>query len=107
MLPVPSGLAAPCRSGWWWGSGPAAPAETEMLDADTARVGFACGDGDLWGEGRAGEFPGDAAGGGELPVDPDLGGVVAVAGAEPKMMVAATVDVGLETLLNRPHHEKV
>ena len=102
-----SGLASRWRSGWGSGSPPSAPAEPEMLDADTARVGLARGDGHLWRQGPPGEFPGDAAGGGETPVDPDLGGAVAVAGAEPKMMGAATIDVGLEPLLNRPHRESL
>ena len=103
----PSGLALGGWSGWGWGSGPAAPSEAEVFDPDTARVGLACGDGDLRGEGPAGELPGDPPCGSEAPVDADLGGAVAVAGAEPKMMGAVGVDVGLEALLNRPHHDKV
>jgi hypothetical protein len=53
-----------------------------------------------------GEFPRHTTGGGEPPVHPDLGGAVAVAGAEPAVMGAVPVDVGFEAFLDRPHPRK-
>ena len=71
-----------------------------MIDPDTARVALAGGDGHLRGERPAGEFPGETPGGREPTADPDLGGAVAVASAEPEVMIAPPVDVGLEPFLD-------
>ena len=59
----------------------------EMVGAYATGMAGACGDpGAVWDR-PVGELPGDASGGGESTVDADLGGVLAVDGAEPQMVL--------------------